>query len=102
MQILIGNFLTGIAIILRYSLDIYMYIIIARAVLSWVNPDPYNQIVIFINKLTDPLLNRQTHRSAPKQNKKDVTRELRRNRYLSYSCHICDRLYPEFYRKHVV
>jgi len=58
MQILIGNFLTGIAIILRYSLDIYMYIIIARAVLSWVNPDPYNQIVIFINKLTDPLLNR--------------------------------------------
>jgi YggT family protein len=35
-----------------------MWIIIARAVLSWVNPDPHNPIVQFIHRLTDPLLYR--------------------------------------------
>jgi len=34
----------------------YMIIIIARAVISWVNPDPYNQIVIFLFRVTDPVL----------------------------------------------
>jgi YggT family protein len=33
-----------------------MWIIIARAILSWVNPDPYNQIVQFIHNLTEPVL----------------------------------------------
>jgi YggT family protein len=34
-----------------------MWIIIARAILSWVSPDPYNPIVRFINNITDPVLN---------------------------------------------
>ena len=34
----------------------YMIIIIARAVISWVNPDPYNQIVIFLFRVTEPAL----------------------------------------------
>ena len=34
----------------------YMIIIIARAVISWVNPDPYNQIVIFLYRVTEPVL----------------------------------------------
>ncbi len=58
MQIMIGNLLNGIAVILNYCLDIYKWLIIARAVLSWVNPDPYNPIVIFISKITDPLFNK--------------------------------------------
>jgi YggT family protein len=33
-----------------------MWVIIARAVLSWVNPDPYNQIVRFIHNITEPVL----------------------------------------------
>jgi len=33
-----------------------MIVIIARAVLSWVSPDPYNQIVRIINQLSEPLL----------------------------------------------
>jgi len=58
MLILIGNLLNGIANVLNYCLDIYKWIIIARAVLSWVNPDPYNHVVIFIAKITDPVFNR--------------------------------------------
>jgi YggT family protein len=34
----------------------YFWIIIARAVLSWVNPDPYNPIVRFLYRVTEPVL----------------------------------------------
>ncbi len=51
----IGNFLTAMARILDIALSLYMWIIIARAVISWVNPDPYNPIVRFINSATDPV-----------------------------------------------
>jgi YggT family protein len=34
----------------------FMWIVIARAVLSWVNPDPYNPIVRFIHNVTEPVL----------------------------------------------
>jgi len=43
----IGNFLKAVAIVLNYILSFYMWIVVARAVLSWVNPDPYNPIVRF-------------------------------------------------------
>lgn len=36
----------------------YMWLIVARAVLSWVNPDPYNPIVRFIHNVTEPVLYR--------------------------------------------
>ena len=37
-------------------LTIFMWIVIARAVLSWVSPDPYNPIVRFIHQVTEPVL----------------------------------------------
>jgi len=43
---------------LNYVLTFYMWIVIARAVLSWVNPDPYNPIVRFIHNVTEPVLHR--------------------------------------------
>lgn len=52
----VGNFLSAIAQILDMLLSLYMWIIIARAVLSWVNPDPYNPIVRFIHQATEPVL----------------------------------------------
>jgi YggT family protein len=55
---LVSNFLIAIATILNYGLTIYMYIIIARAIISWVNPDPYNPIVRFLNSVTEPVLYR--------------------------------------------
>ena len=36
----------------------YMWIIIIRALLSWVNPDPYNPIVKFLHSITEPVLYR--------------------------------------------
>jgi len=55
---IIGNFIKAVAIILHYVLTFYMWIVIARAVLSWVNPDPYNPIVRFIHNVTEPVLYR--------------------------------------------
>ena len=52
----LGNFLTAIAKVLDVVLVIFMWIVIARAILSWVSPDPYNPIVRFINNITEPVL----------------------------------------------
>ena len=50
------NLLVAVATVLDYVLVFYMCIAIARAVLSWVSPDPYNPIVRFIHNLTEPVL----------------------------------------------
>ncbi len=52
----IGNFLGAVAKIIDIALTLYMWIIIGRAVISWVNPDPYNPIVRFLNSVTEPIL----------------------------------------------
>lgn len=52
----IGNFLAALATVINYALFIYMWVIIARAVLSWVSPDPYNPIVRSIHSITEPVL----------------------------------------------
>ena len=52
----ISNFLVALAKILDIALTLYMWIIIGRAVISWVNPDPYNPIVRFLNSATEPIL----------------------------------------------
>ena len=51
-----GNFLSGVAYVLDTVLFLYMWIIIIRAVISWVNPDPWNPIVQILHRLTDPVL----------------------------------------------
>jgi YggT family protein len=58
MMFIIANFLNAVAYVLEFALNIYMYVIIARAILSWVNPDPYNPIVNFLYRVTDPVLYR--------------------------------------------
>ncbi len=52
------NFLGAIAQILDMVLGLYMWVIIIRALLSWVNPDPYNPVVRFLNQITEPVLYR--------------------------------------------
>ncbi len=52
----ISNFLAAMAKILDIGLTLYMWIIIGRAVISWVNLDPYNPIVRFLNSITEPVL----------------------------------------------
>ncbi len=51
-----ANLLTAIAQILHIGLFVYMWMIIIRAVISWVNPDPYNPIVQFLYRTTEPVL----------------------------------------------
>lgn len=53
-----SNFLHAIAQILNIALYIYMWIVIIRALISWVNPDPYNPIVRFLYQATEPVLYR--------------------------------------------
>lgn len=52
----VSNFLVALAKVLDLALRVYMWLVIARAVLSWVNPDPYNPIVRFLYRATDPVL----------------------------------------------
>jgi YggT family protein len=53
---IIGYFLMAVANVLNFVLLFFMWIVIARAILSWVNPDPYNPIVRFIHNVTEPVL----------------------------------------------
>jgi YggT family protein len=55
---ILSNFLDATTFVLESIVTIYVYIIIARAIISWVNPDPYNPIVQFLYKATEPVLAR--------------------------------------------
>lgn len=53
-----ANLIRAVANLLGMVLQLYMWIIIARAILSWVSPDPRNPIVRFLYNATEPLLYR--------------------------------------------
>ncbi|MDT8420629.1 MAG: YggT family protein [Desulfuromonadales bacterium] len=50
--------IVALARIIDLAFNLYIFIVIARALVSWVNPDPYNPIVRFLHNATDPLLYR--------------------------------------------
>ena len=52
------HLIEALAEIINLGLTIYMWLIIARAILSWVSPDPYNPIVRFLYNVTEPVLAR--------------------------------------------
>jgi YggT family protein len=53
---IVGYFLLAVSKVLNFVLILFMWLVIARAVLSWVSPDPFNPIVRFINNVTEPIL----------------------------------------------
>ncbi len=53
---IIGNLVLAIASILNILLSVYMWVIIIAALITWVNPDPYNPIVRFLHSVTEPVL----------------------------------------------
>jgi YggT family protein len=53
---LVANLIEASAKILDVVLSLYTWVIIIRALLSWVNPDPYNVIVQFLYRATEPVL----------------------------------------------
>jgi YggT family protein len=50
------SFFTSIIGLVIGLLDLYKWVIIIAAVISWVNPDPYNPIVRFLYSVTEPAL----------------------------------------------
>ena len=53
---ILGNFFIAISKVLQVLLNFAMWIIIIQALISWVNPDPYNPIVRFLYSAADPML----------------------------------------------
>lgn len=51
-------FVSSIIRLINGLLYIYMWIIVIRALMSWVRPDPYNPLVQFLYRITDPALNK--------------------------------------------
>lgn len=56
MMFIPSNLISAIANILNVLLNIVYWLVLFRALVSWVNPDPSNVIVQFLNKSTDPIL----------------------------------------------
>ena len=52
----LGDFLMAAAQLVDYVLWAYLWIIVIRALISWVNPDPWNPIVRFLAQVTEPVL----------------------------------------------
>lgn len=52
----LSNLLIAVAHIVNFILTIMYWLVMARAVLSWVSPDPDNPIVQFLYRMTEPLL----------------------------------------------
>lgn len=52
----VSHFILAIARLLELVLWAYFWIIIARAIISWVSPDPFNPIVRFLYRVTEPVL----------------------------------------------
>jgi YggT family protein len=59
---LLGNLVLALARLLELVLWAYFWIVIARAVISWVSPDPFNPIVRFLYRVTEPVLRPIRHR----------------------------------------
>jgi len=59
-----GHLFGALAHILHIAITLFIWLVVARAVLSWVSPDPYNPIVRFINNATEPVM-RPVRRRLP-------------------------------------
>src|SRR3989338_2458967 len=55
-MIVIGNLIMALAQVVDVLLTVLFYLILVRALISWVSPDPYNSIVQFLYRATDPIL----------------------------------------------
>ncbi len=53
---ILGNLLLSVARLLDIIIQLLYWMIIIRSLISWVNPDPFNPIVQFLQRTTDPIL----------------------------------------------
>lgn len=52
----LGNLLSTLAQVVQTVATVYAWLIIIRILVSWVSPDPFNPVVIFLNRVTEPWL----------------------------------------------
>ena len=52
----LGNFVDALASVVSILLTIMYWLILIRALISWVNPDPFNPLVQFLMRITEPVL----------------------------------------------
>lgn len=55
---ILSELVRSVADVINLACSVYVFIVLGRAIISWVNPDPYNPIVRFLHNATDPVLNR--------------------------------------------
>jgi YggT family protein len=55
---ILANLFEALAKLLDIVITLYMYVVIGRVIVSWLNVDPYHPIVQFLRKITDPALYR--------------------------------------------
>ncbi|MFZ0788178.1 MAG: YggT family protein [Chromatiaceae bacterium] len=53
---LLGALAWAVPALIELAIDLFLFAILIRVVLSWVNPDPYNPAVALLGRLTDPIL----------------------------------------------
>lgn len=71
-MIFLGGILLGIGYVLDTLLVIALFLVLARVVISWLNADPFNQVVRFVISATDPML-RPFKRIVPPLGQFDLT-----------------------------
>ena len=52
----LANFISAFANLLNILINVLWWVIVIRALVSWVNPDPNNSIVQLLYKVTEPIL----------------------------------------------
>ena len=52
----LSNFISSLAQVLEVALTFFYWLMLIRCLISWVNPDPYNPVVQFLYKTTEPML----------------------------------------------
>lgn len=52
----LANFMHALAAVVDIVMTVFYWLILFRAIISWVNPDPFNPIVQFIHRVTEPVL----------------------------------------------
>ncbi len=53
---IVANFISAVATVTDMLLTVYLWIVVVRSLISWVNPDPYNPIVQMLYRLTEPVM----------------------------------------------
>ncbi len=53
---IVAHLINALAYIINIVLTIFYWLILIRALISWVNPDPFNPVVQFLHRVTEPVL----------------------------------------------